>query len=432
MPRRRRSELFGRILLTVFGLTAGLLCAELGLRLAGTLIRLPQVLTNRRTASDASAYRILVLGESTTAGTRNWPYYLERILNERSRKRAYKVFNAAVPGVTTPYLLAGIERKLDAFDPHLVIAMMGINDDYSRVVWEGGGGRAPLWRRLRLYKLLHYAWKGLRKEHGEKRASTINDGMHDDDWRRVREGQRICMEERGFSRAEKIFQNAFEENPNAKILDMWGDCRKEAGEISEAEALYQRAAAAAPGFAEFQVKLAYFYLGRNRLAEAERGLKEALRIEPDLLPAYTLMAEVQLRQGRTAREVETFLKRNLLYLKVGARLGGREVTRYHYKMLNRALRARGIRLIAMQYPNKSAEEFKELLGDAPGVVLLNNERNFAKALADGRYEDYFMDRFAATFGHCTPKGNRLIAENAAVAVLRLAEGAPPPAKVDIF
>ena len=34
-------------------------------------------------------------------------------------------------------------------------------------------------------------------------------------------------------------------------------------------------------------------------------------------------------------------------------------------------------------------------------------------MKNGKYEDYFVDRLWGTFGHATPLGNELIAENVA-------------------
>jgi hypothetical protein len=53
-----------------------------------------------------------------------------------------------------------------------------------------------------------------------------------------------------------------------------------------------------------------------------------------------------------------------------------------------------------------------------GIIFVYNERVFKEALMRGRYEDYFADRFAGDFGHGTPKGNRLLAENIANTILK--------------
>jgi hypothetical protein len=52
------------------------------------------------------------------------------------------------------------------------------------------------------------------------------------------------------------------------------------------------------------------------------------------------------------------------------------------------------------------------------ILFVDNERIFQNAVARGSYQQYFVDMFAGDFGHCTPKGNRLLAENAADSILR--------------
>ena len=88
-------------------------------------------------------------------------------------------------------------------------------------------------------------------------------------------------------------------------------------------------------------------------------------------------------------------------------------TRRNMESMARTLRSRGIRLVAMQYPRRPAAPLSELLRGLQDVVVVSNQAAFEGALEGGRYEDYFMDRFAGDFGHCTPKGNRLLAENLA-------------------
>ena len=49
---------------------------------------------------------------------------------------------------------------------------------------------------------------------------------------------------------------------------------------------------------------------------------------------------------------------------------------------------------------------------------MDNKEVFKEALKNGSYEDYFEDRFAGDFGHCTGKGNYILAENVAKSILK--------------
>jgi len=47
---------------------------------------------------------------------------------------------------------------------------------------------------------------------------------------------------------------------------------------------------------------------------------------------------------------------------------------------------------------------------------VDNEKIFKGALGKNNYKLYFRDMFAGDFGHCTLKGNLLLAENIARAI----------------
>nr|MBU1328568.1 hypothetical protein [Candidatus Omnitrophota bacterium] len=52
------------------------------------------------------------------------------------------------------------------------------------------------------------------------------------------------------------------------------------------------------------------------------------------------------------------------------------------------------------------------------IVFVDNERIFKDAVKDKGYKEYFNDMFDGDFGHCTPKGNKLLAENIASTILK--------------
>ncbi|MFH0984776.1 MAG: tetratricopeptide repeat protein [Candidatus Omnitrophota bacterium] len=74
----------------------------------------------------AHGYRILCLGESTTAGT--YPSFLEEELNRRGQGIPFSVIDKGIPSTNTDVILAQLEANLDKYKPDLVVTMMGIND----------------------------------------------------------------------------------------------------------------------------------------------------------------------------------------------------------------------------------------------------------------------------------------------------------------
>ena len=49
---------------------------------------------------------------------------------------------------------------------------------------------------------------------------------------------------------------------------------------------------------------------------------------------------------------------------------------------------------------------------------MDNERIFTEAVKKEGLQAYFSDMFGGNFGHCTPKGNKLLGENIAAAILK--------------
>jgi hypothetical protein len=94
------------------------------------------------------------------------------------------------------------------------------------------------------------------------------------------------------------------------------------------------------------------------------------------------------------------------------------VTAANYRKLKSILDARGIRIVCVQYPMRSVEPLEKIFEDARGVIFVDNERLFKEAVTQGGYREYFRDFFAGDFGHCTYKGNKLLAGNIADAILR--------------
>jgi len=81
------------------------------------------------------------------------------------------------------------------------------------------------------------------------------------------------------------------------------------------------------------------------------------------------------------------------------------------------LDGRGIKLVAVQYPLRSIESLQMLIGGRKGVISVDNEALFRKALRRGGYDKYFVDRCYIDYGHATTEGNRLLAENIARVLL---------------
>ena len=121
-----KTKIKHKIGLIVFGIFLTLIILEIELSATGFVLYSLQREGNN-IAEDKNEYRILSLGESTTAdlfnGESSWPTELERILNNRSSVIKFEVFNEGISGTTSPRILNELEKNLHKYKPGMIIVM---------------------------------------------------------------------------------------------------------------------------------------------------------------------------------------------------------------------------------------------------------------------------------------------------------------------
>ena len=139
----------------LLGATAALVLSELTMRAAGWI---SYSLSGRGDATGLADYTILCHGDSNVFGLweapeESYPGQLEKLLNERSTGKRFKVVNLGVPGMVSGHLLSVIESEVERIEPDLVLATVGANDAWS---WKPSSGIAyiepPFWESFRLVK----------------------------------------------------------------------------------------------------------------------------------------------------------------------------------------------------------------------------------------------------------------------------------------
>lgn len=149
---------------------------EVSLRIAGKLVLMKQEYNNRTQLDNGQEYRIMCIGESTTmqGGQDAYPAQLERVLNGKNLGINFKVINKGVSGVDTGLIVSSLPDNLEKYKPHMVIAMIGIND---RGNLEKGEGIVPFWKTFRVYKLFNllkqHIIAKINKDDQNKPAETI-------------------------------------------------------------------------------------------------------------------------------------------------------------------------------------------------------------------------------------------------------------------
>src|SRR3989338_5320886 len=123
-----------KILLVLSGILISLVLLEAFFRLGGFLFLHLKEQRNQQGLSQQNTFRILCIGESTTAlgGEQSYPSYLEKILNEKSRGPNFQVINAGTPGVGSFDILSALPGYLKEYRPNLVVSMIGINEEYNQ------------------------------------------------------------------------------------------------------------------------------------------------------------------------------------------------------------------------------------------------------------------------------------------------------------
>jgi len=503
-----------KIILVICGVFLCVASLEIGLRLGGFIFLSLQELRNTASIKQRGTYRILCLGESTTAlgGEYSYPSQLEKILNQRDIGIKFSVINKGIPGTNSAAIASQLEYNLGKYNPDMVITMMGINEGggfirYGDVANKKITSFIKSFRTYKLLKLLrsHIIMKAreLRiyrprekivvelMEDGSTQLTSLkeleemlkesiqinlkndklytslglyykNQGYYDkakemlkkateinpkNDWAYVGLG-RWYNDEGYYNKAKEMLKKATEINP--KNYGSWvelGWCYNEEENYDKAAAMFEKAIEVNPTSFGAYLELGKYYKKRGAYDKAEEMFKKSLEINPEndwayfglglyykeqkkygkaeemfekaieINPANNKLrgglALIYERQGKFSLAEEYFRKANMLRLEYY-----NPITRRSYQKLKEIIAQRGIKLVCIQYPLRSTEPLKKMFNDQEGVIFVDNEKVFREAIKQTSYDEYFTDMFGGDFGHCTPKGNNLLAENIANVILK--------------
>lgn len=207
--------------------------------------------------------------------------------------------------------------------------------------------------------------------------------------------------------AETMCKKAIAINPeNELAYAELGDIYKAQRKLDQAEEMYKKALDINPlNNIAFRI-LVLWYIRDGRFEKAEKLCQQILEINPQHDRALGMLAICYQTQGETELADKYFMKADRLR----AQFYNSTIAK-NYQRLNKLVTERGIQLVCMQYPMRKVENLKRMIPKPEGIIFIDNEDIFKKALQAGSYGDYFTDCFAGDFGHCTPRGNRLIAGN---------------------
>ncbi|MFH1800091.1 MAG: tetratricopeptide repeat protein [Candidatus Omnitrophota bacterium] len=232
---------------------------------------------------------------------------------------------------------------------------------------------------------------------------------------------RTCVElgqlylERGkFQQVEDFLKKAVELNPvNYRALINLGKIYREQGKFPEAEDAFKKSIELNPVNDYAYVEFGALYREEGKFPQAEDLFKKTLELDPEndraagaLLSMYKEMGKPELAK-EYAKKVKELKSEDYAAMTVN-----------NYRKLKEILDRKRIQLVCAQYPMRPVELLKRIFENNKGIVFVDNERVFKEAVKKGSYKEYFGDIFAGDFGHCTQKGNKLLAQNIANVILK--------------
>jgi len=330
-----------RITLVIFGFFLFFILLETGLRLGGGVLLSMQEYRNKQTLKQKGAYRILCLGESTTAG--QYPAFLEESLNRRNTGIKFSVIDKGIGGATTADILGRLEYNIDKYRPDMVITMMGINDWGEHIPYEAAttSKSTLFFRSFRTYKLARLLWLHILTKAKEIRLyKPKKDRQHSGGifpGIRLKEAyaESVSTEDRfreaialnpknddvyvklgwfyrnqgKFSQAEGAFKKAIELNPkNNYAYSGLGWLYRNQNKFSQAEETFRKAIALNPKNDDVYVKLGWFYRNQGNFSQAEGAFKKAIELNPKDDPAYFGLGWLYEHQSKLSQGEDIFKK----------------------------------------------------------------------------------------------------------------------------
>ena len=386
-----------KTVLIAFGMLACIIALELGMRASQFVLLSIQDYRNARAIREKGACRILCIGESTTAfeegGQNCYPSQLDDILNKYGAGIKFSVINTGKPGIRTPYILTQLENDLERYDPDIIVAMIGINDAYL-MPYRKKAVDTKLEAFLKSFKL--YRLLSILKTSMVPRAKTAS------------------------------FRH-----PKEAIDDIAGVAEAGKKEYSD------------------YMKAAWSHLGKGTVEEAIKMAEKAIEVDPGNVNAYFWLSQTYANYLPTehAKMAELYEKigelkpdenRAIAFLACYYDINGNEQLARKYaekiRLLNRDFfipafwhnyrrikdiaDKKNIKLVCVQYPMRSITQLRSVFETHDNIIFVDNEQIFKTAVKKEGYFEYFIDNFGGDFGHCTEKGNRLLAQNIADAILK--------------
>ena len=411
--------------------------------------------------------RVLCLGESTTCYSRayndfSYPALLEQTLRAQLPEHSCGVYNAGIPLGNSHLELQALEPLLTSVRPQVVIVMMGANDfgsvaplsslDNGEVI-----AGAPVYEEFGYLSDARATEPGFGRPRGDSTpqgapppatSPTLSDPQrkaiesahryHDYNafpWAADAYDEAIrlapWLHELELEQVEMLLRSPYRDDPRVRqrlahlaslhpgsarvLLDLTLE-RWLTGHSSECKALWSRASQVPWSDVSYQSD--NLLMGISLLQQSYndpaycKHLEEAVASHPHDLRLYCYLAAEHDRLGHAAERQRYFelaeRRRRELACVTTAR---------GYRDLRLRLAKAGIAMVCNQYPGRSGEPLRRMVGAHPGVWFVDTERELAQARRSHPMGDIFLDLCYGDFGHGTQLTNQVVATRIAQVIV---------------
>lgn len=221
----------------------------------------------------------------------------------RSRGIHFSVIDKGRAGTFTGALLARSEEYMDAFKPHMVVAMMGIND--GEWVWENpfeyedtlSVKLSLFFKNMRLNKLAKYVMEGLKTPPAERIENDAHRATNPSPKDEIPEGIRTPLQyveegnryrENGdYENAEKVYRVAIQLDPkNPLAYSELGNMYRKSGQREMQEEIYRVRIKIDPKNIWAYMDLGYLYREIGDNAKAKDIFEAGIKANPKNSYAY--------------------------------------------------------------------------------------------------------------------------------------------------
>jgi tetratricopeptide (TPR) repeat protein len=218
--------------------------------------------------------------------------------------------------------------------------------------------------------------------------------------------------------AGPLLEKAYELNPRSDIgVQLAQYDGGLLGETQKAEELLEKILRSDPANAQANFELGRLYRLQGKLPQAEEAFKKCM-LNPQRMLKGDLFAMLVFLYEEMGKPELAEKYSELDREKADQFRANNPVTIDNYHKLKKILDQKGIRLVCVQYPMRDVKTLKEIFKSDEDVIFVDNQSLFKNAVKKDGFKEYFADLFAGDFGHCTAKGNELLAQNIADVILR--------------